>query len=208
MKLPFEEPKLGLSIKPVDLSLRSWIDDPSLSEQTRTRLLRANMLLVPDEGHAGSGVRYFPQGTIDFFDFLTKNKPQDLVIDACVEDDDYKELSLHSDILIIAGLVVSHVVVPLAVNLVSDYISDWLKNRKNDSAVKAKLTVTFEQNRRSIEIEYYGAAEEYSKAIHDALSKIESLPEDDLATLANYSQLNADLAAHGAADDSSGLSNT
>lgn len=178
-----EEPQPYFVVKPVEVSLDDWLARPFISDETRANLSHVNALIVPDEGDAGEGVMYFPKGTSDLFKYLNAHKSEGLTIDVCIEDKDYKELLQHADLLTVADFVVTALIAPVVVNLISAYIASWRENRLEKTMVKSKLTVVREGDRAAIEYEYYGPAKEYHDVMNSALSRISLLSEEELLAL-------------------------
>lgn len=177
MKSIFEEPVIDqLVVTERNLNFDNWIDRPYIGERTREKLAEANLLFVPDEDYGDEDIVCFPKGTADLFHFFVKSESKELNVDICIEDDDYKELALYSELLIIAGIVVAHLLAPIAVNLISKYIIERTGNRAEKTTVKTKLTVLIEKESRSIEYSYHGPANEYQKVMTNALTNIKSLP--------------------------------
>ncbi len=58
--------------------------------------------MIPTEGYAERpDLVYFPHGTGDLFHFLTEKPADNLMVDVCIEEEDYKEVALHADWVII-----------------------------------------------------------------------------------------------------------
>jgi hypothetical protein len=72
----------------------------------------------------------FPLGTEDFLNFAREKATAGIRVDICADDETYRELALHSDWLIIAEGVVTLVALPVAINLISEYLKERLSRSK------------------------------------------------------------------------------
>ena len=82
---------------------------------------------------------YFAQESISFVKFCRQNNPKNSI--DLLADSDIQIRSLHSfDIWMPVIWVAGNILLPIAINLVSDYIKDKLKGREKEDA---KVDVTF-----------------------------------------------------------------
>jgi hypothetical protein len=150
-----------------------WMQRSFVDDCLRARLGDVNVLLVPQEGFRDYDGPLFPVGTEEFFRFLRENAPADAKVDICISDDDYKELALHADWLILAGVVVTSVIAPVVVNLVSEYLKNRLWPNEATRGVKVQLVCQqSEQAQCAIGVSYEGPADKFQPTM---LAAIESL---------------------------------
>lgn len=184
MKSQFEESSSEpLQITRSSHTFRYWIANARVSDQTRSRLEAANVLLIPDirkVPEENETIFCFPHETAELFRYLEANRPDSLSIDACIEDSDYIELALHADWLLIAGVIASHFIAPLVVNLISNYIEGRLGDRGDKTLVKAELTVVIEEGKQSFKFAYSGPARDYRDIMTRGLASLDSLSLDEL----------------------------
>jgi hypothetical protein len=172
-----------LTLRPSRASVASWAEKPYIDSGLRQELLKANVLLVPTEGYGDEReLIFFPSGTEDFLNFLrnAQSENENLVVDICIKEEDYKELALHDDLLVLAGSVVSLFVAPVVTALIANYIQNRLGSRKKDTVVKASMTL-YDENGRSIEVSYEGPAELYKETIGSAIKRLQE-PQSHLLT--------------------------
>lgn len=159
-----------ITITESDVNFETWLAKPFISEQLRTELKNANVLLLPLEEFRGHKKPMFMAGTDSLLDFLLKNKPDAMNLDICIEDDDYNELRLH-DITVVLGIfLATSVVVPVLVNLISDY----LKNRifKDKPPVDEKISFDIhivEDDGSSRKLTYNGPAKNFDTLVRKNL---------------------------------------
>lgn len=115
----------------------AYFNTNSISEDTRKNFKTTDFLVVPSEYKENQ--YYFSQESISFVKFCRKNNLEyniDLLADS-----DIQIRSLHSfDIWMPVIWVAGNILLPIATNLVSDYIKDKLKGREKE---EAKVDVTF-----------------------------------------------------------------
>jgi hypothetical protein len=160
-----------LTINNSEKSFASVIQSNYLGEELKEVLHSANVLLVPNEGYGeDKDLIYFPSGTSDLYQFLVEKQDENLNVNICIEDSEYKELSLHADWMIIAEIVVKDFLAPLLAALLAEYIIRHLGKRVDDTNVKSKLTVVNEEDSQQIEYYYEGPATEYKEIMTNAVS--------------------------------------
>ncbi len=152
-------------------SIETWTSRPYISDGLRQQLSKANVLIVPMEGYVNhADVVYFPNGTDELFHFLRGVKNSGLVVDICIEDDDYKELALYADVTTIATIFVSCFVAPLLVRLIADYINRRANRRSAQTEVRARLVSFDVETGRAISFSFEGPPTEYRRAMELALT--------------------------------------
>jgi len=158
----------NLQVKTTSETFEYWLEQPFISNELRNLLSGKTLLLTPQNGHGDSEVLCFPTGTEDLLRFLRDNQTEDLSVDICIEDEDYRELSLHSDLLILAGVIMTLVAAPVAVNVISHWIIKRLGSRVEQTDLKCEITVV--DNNRSIHFKYDGAASAFRETLLNALN--------------------------------------
>lgn len=132
--------------------------------ELQTEIKNADVLLLPYKDVRGTKGYCFPEQTFEFFDYLKKNaKLQDVGVDICISDEQYKELELHADVLNIAQIIVTCGVLPIVTGIISCYLYDKLKQRKTE--LNTNVTITVEQKGKSKTIHYDGKAECFESAM-------------------------------------------
>jgi hypothetical protein len=178
IEVPVELPTLVLETS--QESIQSWANRPYISDALREQLLKANVLLVPTEGFRERADLVFPQGTEELFQFLRESPRENITVDICIEDKDYKELMLHADLLIIiASFMATSIVAPVVVDLIAEYIKRRLGSRETETIVRSELSVYDEKTGRSVRLSFEGPASAYHDTMTTAIQKMnkpQSLP--------------------------------
>ena len=171
MKTQFTKPTLIVELS--QETFQTFINRPYISSELRERLSGANVLLIPNEGYGGKKeLVYFPSGTAELFHFLEERKTENLNVDICIEEKDYKEVALHFDWLMLASFVVTSLVAPLIVNLLTEYIKKRQGKREPDTIVKHTLVVCDEKEGRYVCLSYEGPAPKYHDTMLNAISNL------------------------------------
>ena len=132
----------------------------SISEDTRKKFETTDFLIVPSEYKENE--YYFAQESISFVKFCRQNNPENSI--DLLADSDIQIRSLHSfDIWMPIIWVAGNILLPMAINLVSDYIKDKLKGREKE---EAKVDVTFIVKREDEEktLHYSGNAKTFKES--------------------------------------------
>lgn len=167
--------EITFTIEECNHSIQRLAGRSDIGEELKKRIASADAVLVPDVGYGDrEDLEYFPAGTQQLFHFLRNTSGDEQVIEICTEESDYKELALHADLVIIAGLIATLVAAPVVANLVSEYILRSLGRRTAETTVKSSLTVEDKNAGRSFTLKFEGPASEYRSVM---LRGIRNLPE-------------------------------
>lgn len=138
----------------------AYFNSNSISEDTRKKFKTTDFLVVPSEYNENE--YYFAQESISFVKFCRQNNPENSI--DLLSDSDIQIRSLHSfDIWMPIIWVAGNILLPIAINLVSDYIKDKLKGREKE---EAKVDVTFIVKRENEEktLHYSGDAKTFKES--------------------------------------------
>lgn len=148
----------------------TWINRKYISSETRELLKQSDILVVPIEGFRELDFPVFPVKTEEILSFLKKRIPSENKVDICIEDKDYKELALHSVLVMLGGFVVTSICAPILVNILWQYIEKEILTKKEKRNVRVSLTIVNEDG-ISKNLTYEGNAEDFS-TIKDELKKL------------------------------------
>jgi len=160
-----------LSVQPTDQGFEYWRTRPYLSETMQQQLQDANVLIVPLEDIRGVEGPVFLRGTDQLFQTLRRLEDQDVKVDVTIDDADYKELSLYSDSLALGSLVMTLFVVPLVVNVVSQWINNHIGAKSAGERVKLQLVVQSPDGRVT-QLDYDGPAAQFESELRPALQAL------------------------------------
>lgn len=153
-------------------SFETFIAEADVSNELREQLSMANVLVVPLPKYRDFEGPYFPKYTDEFFHFLRENAPDNLVVEICIEDENFQILELRDDTLDIAHFIVNEIAAPLIVDLVVLYVGYKLGSRLTRTDVRAKVTVQDSISGKSASVEYDGPASEYDSTVGETIRQI------------------------------------
>lgn len=156
-----------------------WIGRPYLSAEISQSASEASVLLVPQEGFRDSDSKVFPVRTEEFFEDLKTNLPDDLKVEIAIEDDEYKEVALHSALVILGSVVVggaSLVLAPIVVNVVSEYLKRRLFTEKEQEGTTVRWELTVIRPEQAVKLTYEGPATEMNSNLSEAIAQISNDP--------------------------------
>jgi len=165
------------------VSFDDWLSKPYISSDLRKRLESSNVLIIPQDGYGDYSGPLFVAGTDDLFRYLSENASKGVFVDVCIADEDYKTLSLHSDILRLGAFLVTSTILPLFVNLLSSYIYEKMRSTKEDTWMDLEMTVV-KGHDSSTTIKFKGPIDVFE---HEVSAKIDSIliegrPDDNCDT--------------------------
>lgn len=130
------------------------------------------VVIVPLTFQREEAIISFPAGTLEFYQFIQENLAGDAIVEIASKDEGYTEIALHSvDIFLPAIYFASYVILPLAINLISSYISTRLFNRKssnNDNIVHSTIHCE-DVNGKKVTIEYVGPSSTFENVVSNVL---------------------------------------
>ncbi len=129
----------NLTIENTAENFETWTSQEFVSNETRPKLLKAGILFVPNIGYREEKGPVFPALTEDIVSYLREHLPKDIALELCVDSDKYKELALYSDHKRLGNFIVTALLFPTFVGVLSSYIYD--KYVKADEQKPATVTV-------------------------------------------------------------------
>lgn len=160
-------PEFELTISESNFSIDELVNELGVSENVAAEVRGSDLVMIPMQGFRERPGPLFPNMSEEVFAYLNQHKPDSLTIGVCVEDDNYKEVILHSALIRLATFVGSSVVLPILTGLISNYI--WSKFDKSENPqVEFKMELTDEKQ----VIEYRGPAEKFDSVLKEAIKKM------------------------------------
>jgi hypothetical protein len=163
-----------LEITEVETTIHSWSTSEFLSESTREAISKASVLIIPQMGFRDYSEPLFPVGTTELFSYLRSAAETNLNIEIAIDDEDYREIALHSDIVRIATIVVEYYVAPILSGLLVNYITSRLGRGFTEGRVEATVVVADSDGvkSRSWELKYKGPAKTFENFLKTGLSQL------------------------------------
>jgi hypothetical protein len=144
----------------------TYINMDIFSEETKARVRDAEIILLPNFNIKEGVDRAFQPDTVSFYKYSIVNKNNDYNIELFENKGEEKILALHSfDIWIPTILIVSEVLYPIAINLVSSFVYERMKGRPNDEpTVHFNLIIENKDKGTSKNLSYKGSIEGFKES--------------------------------------------
>ena len=151
-----------------------WLAKEYVPVDLRPQLAKTDILLLPQDGFRDFTGPLYPVGTEEFLRSLQDAGGDRISVDVTVSSEDYKELALHADWLILAGIAASMFAAPITVNMVSEYLKRriWPEGPKRGVKVKLRLQDGEGEAARSVEIAYEGPADDFEHSMEAAFTEL------------------------------------
>lgn len=121
----------------------AWISRPYISLSLKENLKGADILFIPLENFRPNYPLLFPEGTIELY-YKAVNELTNLNIGICIEDHDYKEIALHSDIIRFGQFLVEYIAAPLFVSWLWSVINS--KSQKESNPIIEVILIVVNDN--------------------------------------------------------------
>jgi hypothetical protein len=126
---------------------RSWV---ASGEEIRS----ADVVVVPWENFREGKGALFPQGTTSYYRELTEALKSSRVTMG-VDQTAYEEIALHADANRLATILVSLVVLPFVVNLLSSKVDRWISDSNPPTAIEMEMIIEGDHG-KCVSIKYKG----------------------------------------------------
>jgi len=173
--------KHAIQLTASEKGLEYWLARPYVGPELAPQLRNAAILLVPREGFREHAGPVFPAQTEVLLEFLKTKAPAGLGVDICIKDDEYHELALHHDELSLATIFVTSVLLPVVVDLVSEYLKTRVLTRKKGAQLRIRfLTQDTAADKTHVTAwDYEGPADTFERLMKERLSQKPSVDELD-----------------------------
>ena len=95
-------------------------------------------------------------------------------------DEDFNKLELHSALITVASFIVTAVVLPVAVNLVSDFLHDLCqKHSRKPDEISAEVNIYVDMENKSTRITYKGPVAGIRDALNGASNQLQITCNND-----------------------------
>ncbi len=156
-------------IEKIDFKLEEYIEKYIQSEYIKEELKKSDLILLPYENFRDQKGPLFPENFLNFYSYCKENF-RDFNTEICIEEDDYKEIVLHSNDLNLGKWLVGAIITPVIVNLISGYIENEIGADKLD---KTNIKIEIIENEGYKKISYEGDIENF-KEIMEVFEKNEN----------------------------------
>jgi|WetSurMetagenome_2_1015567.scaffolds.fasta_scaffold09200_7 hypothetical protein len=128
----------------------------------------ADVILVPYEGWGKHKGPVFAKGTSEFAELLRDQLPSDLQLAVPVNEDDYEEIALHGELLVIGTIAVTSLVLPILAKIVAHFIIKKIEASLRPGTTDMRITLLVLEEKRCVKFSYEGKPKEFLEALRDA----------------------------------------
>lgn len=136
-----------LVVSESDKGLQYWLARPYAATRTLGIDPARFVLLLPEEGRPDYPAPVFGPETRDLLTFLEERLEPTVTVDACITEEQFRQVSLRGVILDLGAVLVSVLVLPALSQLLATYIQKWLESRSKGQAesVETRFEMTVER---------------------------------------------------------------
>lgn len=158
------------------LSRSNWVERTPLSSELKDSVLTSEILFLPIENFRGLSERAFPQGTSDLFRYI-KEKARHLAgTELCISECEYQELALYSKEIRLGHFLVTQLVAPVLIGLLTSYVYDNLKAEPDD---KISVTIQIEGKCNDYKFTFDGLSKDFNSIGSKIMQNVDSCENTD-----------------------------
>lgn len=148
-------------------NIEKYINKSYIPIDLKEQIQSTDIVILPIEGFRDYKKPLFPRGTENIYLYLKKNLPPRYKLEIAISDKNYKELSLHYDLIDLGIFMLKELMLPLFLNLLANFAFYKLKLKNNQEKIKLKIILTDKLKL----IDFEGSVEDF-KLITKGLKKI------------------------------------
>ena len=158
-----------------DLTFEKIYEKKYIPSEYLDEIKKANLLIVPNENFRKKGDVLFPETTREFFEYIQDHPNDEIVADIAISDDNFQRIELHSAVIEVATIIVNVVVLPVAINMISNYLYDLIKKyhrKPEDTSARLKIISEEAKTKKTKIISYEGPVSEVKETLEIATKEI------------------------------------
>jgi hypothetical protein len=158
-----------------DLTFEKIYEKKYIPSEYLDEIKKANLLIVPNENFRKKGDVLFPETTREFFEYIQDHPNDEIVADIAISDDNFQRIELHSAVIEVATIIVNVVVLPVAINMISNYLYDLIKKyhrKPEDTSARLKIISEETKTKKTKIISYEGPVSEVKETLEIATKEI------------------------------------
>lgn len=158
-----------------DLTFEKIYEKKYIPIEYLDEIKKANLLIVPNENFRKKGDVLFPETTREFFEYIQDHPNDEIVADIAISDDNFQRIELHSAVIEVATIIVNVVVLPVAINMISNYLYDLIKKyhrKPEDTSARLKIISEETKTKKTKIISYEGPVSEVKETLEIATKEI------------------------------------
>jgi hypothetical protein len=150
-----------------NITFSSVMGEMGLSEERIEELKNIEILALPSKNYCSENGKSFYGATREFYMYCQEKEPGQ-TIDFCTEKAQYLEIDLNSVELFLGTFLISSIIVPVFVNLISEFIKNKLTH--NDDKITINIIINDNRQNNSIAINFRGTKEDFDHKVIRTLS--------------------------------------
>ena len=158
--------KKKLEVKEVKFNLDTYIENYIKDENLKDEVKNANIILLPYNNFREIKGPIFFENNAELYDYLLTNT-KDKKVEICVEEEDYKEIALHDELINLGIIFLQDVALTVVAGLILEYIKNKIDSRKP----KVEVTLIEKEEKSYKEFKYEGDPEYLSETLDSYLTK-------------------------------------
>lgn len=158
-----------------DLTFEKIYEKKYIPSEYLDEIKKANLLIVPNENFRKKGDVLFTETTREFFEYIQDHPNDEIVADIAISDDNFQRIELHSAVIEVATIIVNVVVLPVAINMISNYLYDLIKKyhrKPEDTSARLKIISEETKTKKTKIISYEGPVSEVKETLEIATKEI------------------------------------
>lgn len=180
IKMLHESQKESIIIEDTTIDFKTIYDEEYFPKELTDEISKANMLIIPDRFSRENVSEYvFPETTMEFLGYAQEKTSDTFIPDIAADDDTFDKIELHSAVITVATFIVTDIVFPIALGIITNYLYDQMKkhHRKGDE-LSAKLNIIVTDGKKNKKISYEGPAGTAEEALKLAVKEAFKEEED------------------------------
>lgn len=137
-----------------------WINQDFIPDNLKNDLRNANLLFIPQSFHRrDQEYLTFPVNTEELYNYIIENSQDEIIPNICISSNAYREIALHGYEIYLGSFVVTSIIVPIFISLISEYINRKIYRKNDDPTININITIVNQDNTAT----EYRIREPYSK---------------------------------------------
>lgn len=156
-------------VRDSEITFESELSKPYVSNETRAKIENCSILMLPLENFRKQASLSYNEGFRNLYFYLRDNLPQN-TIDFCIDKEKIEIISLHSSEFYLGKFLLDKILLPVFVNLISDYLKNKLFAKDDDIASIDVIVADKKNENKSKEIKIKGTPSELIDTLKDNLT--------------------------------------
>lgn len=156
-----------LKIHEVNEGLHTWLEMDLFTNETRSRIKSADIILVPDIGKIEGIAKAFRPDTKTFYKFAKANIPSEIKIEILENEGELNVLNFHSHEIWLPNLYIKDVsLLPTVMDLVNGFVTEKQKRDAHEIVINFSLKIE-QQTGTCHALSYKGDIEGLNESINN-----------------------------------------